>query len=132
MTDVLTPKQRSYCMSRIRGKWTKQEMKVHNWLKGHKIRHEMHPRIDGSPDIILKDSKTAMFINGCFWHKCPKCYIEPKSRKDFWLPKIQKNVERDRKNIKLLKKNGWEVLVFWEHDIKKNFDRAVEEIFKSL
>ena len=58
----LTPDQRSYCMSRIRSKWTKQEIEVHNYLKGHKIRHEMHPKIPGSPDIILKDKKTAIFL----------------------------------------------------------------------
>lgn len=128
MTDVLTPEQRSYCMSRIRSKWTKQEVRVHNWLKGNKIRHKTHPKIDGSPDIILKYSKVAIFIHGCFWHKCPRCYVEPKSRKEFWLPKIEKNVRKDIENKKILEKNGWKVMVLWEHEVKKNFYKCMEKI----
>ena len=89
----LTPEQRSYCMSRIRSKWTKQETKVHNWLKGHKIKHVMHPKICGNPDVILKESNTVIFIHGCFWHKCQKCYKKPKSNREYWFPKIEKNVK---------------------------------------
>ena len=132
MTDVLTPEQRSYCMSRIRSRWTTQEVKVHNWLKGCKIRHKMHPKIDGGPDIILKDSKTAIFIHGCFWHKCPECYREPKSNREFWLPKIDRNVERDAKNKKILEKNGWKVMILWEHEIKKDPDAFVKKFIKKL
>jgi len=132
MADVLTPKQRSYCMSRIRSRWTKQEVRVSNWLKGHKIGHKMHPKIDGNPDIIFKDSKIAVFIHGCFWHKCPECYREPKSNREFWLPKIDRNVERDAENKKILEKNEWKVVVLWEHEIKKNLDVFVEKIIKKL
>ncbi|MFA5333326.1 MAG: very short patch repair endonuclease [Candidatus Nanoarchaeia archaeon] len=115
--DKMTKAQRSYCMSQIRSKWTKPEVKVHNILKGNKIRHKMHPKIEGSPDIILKDRKLAIFIHGCFWHKCPKCYKEPKSNKKYWLPKIERNVERDNLNKKMLKKQGYKSLVIWEHEI---------------
>ena len=132
MTDKLTKEQRSYCMSRIRSKWTKQEVKAHNWLKGHKIKHKMHPKIEGSPDIILREKRVAIFLNGCFWHKCPNCYKEPKSRRKFWVSKIEKNIRRDRQNMAVLKKNEWKVLIFWEHDIKKNFEifaRKIKKVF---
>lgn len=119
-TDNLTKKQRSYCMSKIRSKWTTQEKKVHNCLKAHKIKHKMHPKLQGSPDIVLKDKKIAIFIHGCFWHKCPRCYKEPKSNKGYWLPKIKKNIKRDKKNAKLLKGQGYSIVKIWEHELKKS------------
>ena len=88
----------------------------------------MHPKIAGSPDIILTDKKTAVFLHGCFWHKCPKHYKEPKSNKKYWLPKIEKNVLRDKMNMKLLKNNGWKVVRIWEHEIKKDFDGLIKKI----
>jgi len=118
MTDRMTKEQRSYCMSRIKSKWTKPERLVHDWLKGHKIKHKMHPKIGGSPDILLTDLKTAVFINGCFWHRCPTCYRQPKSNREYWLPKIKRNVEKDNENIKKLKKLGYNVIVIWEHELR--------------
>lgn len=120
MADSHTKKQRSYNMSRIRSSWTAPELLIHNLLKGNKVKHKMHPKIAGSPDLILKDSKTAVFIHGCFWHKCPKCYIEPKTKRSYWLPKIEKNVRRDRDNIKTLEDNGWKVIKIWEHEIRND------------
>lgn len=129
MSDIFSKKKRSEIMSKIRSKWTKQELIVHNYLKGYKIRHNMHPKMKGGPDIILKDRKVAIFIHGCFWHKCPKHYIEPKSKIKFWKNKIKKNVLRDKKNIKLLRKNGWKVSVIWEHDIKnKKFVKKIRDL----
>jgi DNA mismatch endonuclease (patch repair protein) len=119
MTDVFTKEKRSWIMGRIRGKWTKQEKIIHNQLKSLKIKHKMHPKTSGSPDIILTDKKIAVFLQGCFWHKCPKHYKEPKSNRDYWLPKINRNVARDKKNITLLKKKGWKVVKVWEHDLKR-------------
>lgn len=130
-TDNLTKEQRSYCMSRIRSKWTVQEKNIHNFLKGHKIKHKMHPNIEGCPDILLTKTKTTVFLQGCFWHKCPKCYKEPKSRKEYWLPKIEKNRRRDRKNAKLLKSKGFKVLKIWEHEIKKDFDKVLNRLVKN-
>ncbi len=118
MVDTLTKKQRSYCMSRIRSKWTLPERKIHNFLKGWKVKNSMYPKIDGSPDIVLTDKKIAIFIHGCFWHKCSKCFKEPKSKKAYWLPKLEKNVKRDRLNVNILRKNGWKVVKFWEHQKK--------------
>ncbi|TKJ18830.1 MAG: very short patch repair endonuclease [Promethearchaeota archaeon Loki_b32] len=128
MVDTLTKKQRSYCMSRIRGKWTFPERKIHNFLKGWKVKHNMHPKTRGSPDIILTDKKIAIFVHGCFWHKCPRCFKKPKSKKTYWLPKLEKNIKRDRLNTNILKRNGWRVVKFWEHQIKKDFKRNFYKI----
>lgn len=115
-------------MSRIRSKWTKQEKILHNKLKGLKIKHKMHPDIEGHPDMILKKKKVAVFLHGCFWHKCPKCYKEPKTDKKYWLPKIDNNVKRDKRNLKLLRKQGYTAIKLWEHDIKKNFEKVIGRI----
>lgn len=120
MTDVLTKKQRSYNMSRIRSKWTKPEVAVHDALKAHKIGHKMHPDIAGSPDVIIQKYKTAIFINGCFWHRCPKHYRQPKSNVAFWRKKAEDNARRDRRNIAALRRSGWKVIVIWEHGLPRS------------
>lgn len=130
MADNLTKEQRSYCMSRIRSKWTSQEKKIHNYLKGNKVKHKMHPNITGCPDILLIQSKTVIFLHGCFWHKCPRCYKEPKTKREYWIPKIENNVKRDKKNERLLKNEGYNVLKIWEHDIKKSIDSYIIKIKK--
>lgn len=130
MPDTLTKQQRSKCMSLIRSKWTVPERKIHNYLKANKIRHKMHPNLPGKPDILLIRSKTAVFVHGCFWHKCQKCYVGPKSRKLYWIPKIARNVARDRKSTKVLRSQGYDVLIVWGHEIKSNFDKVIEKIKK--
>jgi DNA mismatch endonuclease, patch repair protein len=130
MPDNLTKEQRSKCMSNIRSKWTLQEKKLHNYLKGNKIKHKMHPKLTGNPDILLVNSNTLIFLHGCFWHKCPKCYKQPKTKKKYWIPKIENNVKRDRKNQRLLKKEGYKVIIIWEHEIKMDFGKAFNKIIK--
>ena len=132
MSDNLTKDQRSYCMSRIRSKWTSQERKIHNYLKGNKIKHQMHPNIEGCPDILFKKNKVVLFLHGCFWHKCPRCYKEPKTRKEYWLPKIESNIKRDRKNENRLKKNGYRVLKIWEHETKRDLLYCIKKIKKEI
>lgn len=118
VADKITQKQRSYIMSRIRSKWTEPERIAHAFLKGHKIRHKMHPKLQGSPDIVLKDRKVAIFLHGCFWHGCKRCYKKPKHNRIFWGQKITANKLRDKKNSVLLKSEGWTVFTIWEHEIK--------------
>lgn len=117
MGDNLSKLQRSYCMSKIQSKWTSQEKKVHGLLKAAKIKHKMHPSLPGNPDILIFP-KNVVFVHGCFWHKCSKCYVAPKSQKEYWIPKIEGNVKRDKKNKFVLKKLGFKVVIIWEHDAK--------------
>jgi len=108
-------------MSRIRSKWTLPERKIHNYLKGWKIKHKMHPKMEGNPDIIIKNKKIAIFCHGCFWHQHKNCKyaVKPKSNKNFWLPKLKKNIQRDKKNTIFLKKRGYNIIVLWECEVKK-------------
>lgn len=132
MADTLTKAQRSWTMSRIRSRWTSAEKAVHGFLKGLRIKHRMHPKIEGSPDVLVPDQRKAVFLHGCFWHKCPACYIEPKSRKKYWLPKIERNVRRDKENEKLIRKNGWKIVKIWEHEFKRNKARLPKFLYKKL
>lgn len=97
-------------MSGIRGKWTWHERDAHSILKGNRIRHRMHPKLEGNPDILIKDSDIVVFLDGCFWHGCPRHYRAPKSNQTFWKKKINNNIARDRKNRRNLRRNGYIVI----------------------
>lgn len=89
--------------------------------------------LPGTPDIVLPESRLAVFINGCFWHHCPKCYRGlPKTHTDFWRRKFVRNEERDRRKINELKKLGWDVLVIWEHDINKDPQKLIKMLRRRL
>jgi len=130
LVDNLSKEQRSFTMSRIRSKWTKPELLVHNHLKGWKIRHKMHPKIEGHPDLILLDKLQAVFIHGCFWHKCALCYRPPKSHRDYWQKKITQNIARDKKNVMNLRKKGWKVICIWEHELKQDLEHSLQKILR--
>ena len=115
-------------MSRIRSSGTKAELLLKKELK--KLGFAYQPKLFGKPDFADRKRKIAVFIDGCFWHKCPKCYREPKTRRDFWLPKIEKNVGRDKKVNRELKKKGWNVIRIWEHEVKKNQIKVIRKIKK--
>jgi DNA mismatch endonuclease (patch repair protein) len=129
MTDVLTQDQRKFNMSRIRAKNTGPEVKLRKLLCTKGIRgYRIHYDLPGKPDIVFIKKKVAIFIDGCFWHKCPIDFQEPSTRKEFWMKKINSNVERDAINKKRLQDDGWIVLRFWEHDIRKKPDEVIKEI----
>ena len=123
MADRFAPEKRSEIMSKVRSKWTAPEMFIHNKLKGNKIRHEMHPKLVGSPDMLIIKTKTLVFIDGCFWHGCKEHGSLPKSRLEYWEPKIRGNIKRDSTNRRRLKRMGYNVLRIWEHQAKdSSFD----------
>lgn len=115
--DNLTKEQRSFNMSRIKAEDTKPEMIVRRLLFKSGLRYRLHSgRLPGRPDIVLKKLRTVIFVHGCFWHNhqgCSRGNI-PKSNMSYWLPKINKNKERDRKVISELQNLGWRVIVIWE------------------
>jgi DNA mismatch endonuclease (patch repair protein) len=128
MVDVLTPEQRKYNMSLIRSKNTGPEVKLRKLLWSDGIKgYRIHFKLLGKPDIVFTKKKIAIFVDGCFWHKCPVCFQEPETRKEFWMKKIQSNIERDRRVDEHLKREGWEVIRIWEHEIKKNPDLSVKK-----
>ncbi len=74
----------------------------------------------GKPDFVFPKYRLAIFVDGCFWHGCPRCYKEPKVNTEFWREKIRRNILRDRRTLLLLRKKGWHVMRFWEHSLKKD------------
>lgn len=120
MADFMTSEQRKCCMSRVKGKDTAPELYIRKALWHAGFRYRLKSKLPGKPDIILKKHMVAIFIHGCFWHKhegCPKSKM-PTTRKEFWANKISRNVQRDKRNISELDKNGWRIAVVWECSIK--------------
>lgn len=134
--DVHDKATRSYNMSQIKGKNTKPEMLVRKYLFANGFRYRLNVRtLPGTPDIVLKKYKTAIFINGCFWHGHEGCkyFVWPKTRSDFWKGKITTNIARDKKNIQLLKNSGWNVIIIWECELKKDkIEHTLEALIQEL
>ena len=119
--EPLTPSQRSERMSRIRSRDTKPEMQVRRLVHSMGYRYRLRSKdIPGHPDLVFRSRKKVIFVHGCFWHQhgC-KQYKMPKSKLNFWLPKLRKNVERDKKVQKELRDLGWQSLVIWECQLKE-------------
>jgi len=104
--DNLTKEQRSLD--------TKPELKY----KAENFNLDYHPEVFGNPDFIDWKNKIVVFIDGCFWHKCPKHFIAPKSNRKYWLPKLEKNVLRDNEINLAYKTSGWKVVRIWEHNLR--------------
>lgn len=136
MADVLTPKQRSYNMSRIRGKDTKPEEQVRKYLFSHGFRYRKNDRrLPGKPDIVLPKYKTVIFVNGCFWHKHEGCkyFVWPKSNAEFWKNKITNNILRDEKNYSKLQESGWRVIIIWECELRQsNRENTMKELVQQI
>ena len=136
MADVHTPEQRSYNMSRIRGKNTKPEELVRKYLFSQGFRYRKNDaRLPGKPDIVLPKYKTVIFVNGCFWHAHKGCryFVWPKNNADFWKKKIKSNVVRDIKNHQSLQNLGWKVVVVWECELKgKNRGNTLAQVCEKI
>ncbi|MCC6425860.1 MAG: DNA mismatch endonuclease Vsr [Phycisphaerales bacterium] len=117
MTDRLTEAQRSKNMSRIRSKDTGPEMVVRRLVHAMGFRYRLHVRsLPGKPDLVFPAKHKAVLVHGCFWHshRCKEGRRSPKSRVEYWGPKIARNADRDRQNQRRLRALGWSVLVVWE------------------
>ena len=136
VADVHTPEQRSYNMSRIRGKNTKPEELVRKYLFAQGLRYRKNDaRFPGKPDIVLPKYKTVIFVIGCFWHAHNGCkyFVWPKSNVDFWKKKINGNIQRDLRNNQLLSEQGWNVIVIWECQLKKStFDETMQHLVEQI
>jgi DNA mismatch endonuclease (patch repair protein) len=133
MVDVLTPAQRKLNMSKIKGKDTSPEIKIRKLLFSNGVRgYRINYNLPGKPDIAFPGKRVAVFIDGCFWHKCPIHFQEPDTRKEFWINKINRNVERDKEINRRLEEIGWEVIRVWEHQVRENPDLVVVEIINRL
>lgn len=133
MPDIFTKSKRSEVMSRIRGKGNKStELKLLKLFKEHHINGwRRHQSLAGKPDFVFPNEQLAVFVDGCFWHGCPRCYIKPKQNAKFWREKIGGNVKRDRKVSQLLRAEGWSVCRIWECRLKKP-DSVIRRIRRML
>ena len=159
MTDTMTAEQRHKCMSHIRSRDTKPELKVRRWLWHHGYRYRLNVKsVPGKPDIVMRPYRTAIFVNGCFWHghnvqfstaqiensklknekaadpsatliENSACCKIPQSNRAFWVAKIRRNQERDQRNYQLLQENGWQVIVVWECQLTpKQIEHTMREV----
>lgn len=110
-------------MASIKGKDTRPELTVRRFLHSKGIGYRLHRKeLPGKPDIVMKNRRTVIFVNGCFWHRHQGCKFSynPKSNSEFWQRKFQNNVARDENNYKSLKKLGWKVIIIWECEVKND------------
>jgi len=136
MADVHEPSVRSYNMRKIKGKDTKPEMIVRKYLFSNGYRYRLHDKkLPGKPDIVLKKHNVVIFVHGCFWHKHKNCkyFVIPKTRTDWWLEKINRNVNNDVRHQNELKLLGWRIITIWECQLKpKNRKETLESLLKSI
>ncbi len=134
MADVHSAETRSYNMSCIRSKDTKPEIFLRKILFSHGFRFRVHNKLlPGKPDIVLKKYNTVIFVNGCYWHGHKGCYRIPQTNTEWWVKKIGGNILRDKKNTKLLKVQGWNVLRVYECELKKNkLEKTINRIITNL
>ena len=119
MTDTLSIEQRKERMSRVRAKDTTPEMVVRRLVHGLGYRYRLHVKgLPGKPDLVFPGRRKVILVHGCFWHRHtdPECRLArlPKSRLDFWLPKLEGNRRRDALNREKLERMGWQVMILWE------------------
>lgn len=132
--DNLTEKQRRLCMSHIGSKHTKPEKTVRKILTRLGKKYRLHnKKLPGKPDIVISKDKIAIFINGCFWHQhkgCKKRAV-PKTNIKYWEPKLRRNIEKQKQDIKQLRKKGWKAYIIWECNIK-NESHLIKKLRKIL
>ena len=121
--DTLSAPERSERMSRVRGKDTKPELTVRRLVHAMGYRYRLHRKtLPGKPDLVFPGRRKVIFVHGCFWHRHPdpKCRLArlPKSKREFWVPKLEGNRKRDEKNQSCLSELGWNSLVIWECQIR--------------
>jgi DNA mismatch endonuclease, patch repair protein len=135
VADIFSTKKRSKIMASVQGTETKPEITVRKFLFSKGLRYRKNSKIlPGKPDIVLAKHKTVIFVNGCFWHGHKNCEAStlPKSKVEYWSKKIGSNIERDKRNIRALKRMGWKVIVVWECQIKKMIKESNSKLISSI
>ena len=134
MADTATPQRRSEIMSHIRSKDTSIELMVRRYLFSRGYRYRVNYKaLPGKPDIVFTKKKVAIFIHGCYWHghNCGSRYAHTsQSNLAYWGSKIQRTQQRDQDHIIQLEKEGWNVIVLWECQIKSDFDRTMLKLIE--
>ena len=133
MPDKFNKKTRSAIMSSIRSKNTSLEINFRKLLWENGLgRYRIHYNLPGKPDIVYVSKKIVVFLDGDFWHGYNWKKLGRTPPKEYWQEKIEKNISRAKKYNRNLRKEGWTVLRFWEHEVKKNPERCIKKIKKAL
>lgn len=136
MADKISPKRRSEIMSHIKSKNTSIELMVRRHLFSQGYRYRVnYKELPGKPDIVFTKKKVVIFIHGCFWHghECRSRYAHTsQSNQNYWMPKIQRTIERDKEHETLLKDDGWKVIILWECQIKDHFQTVMKTVTDNL
>jgi len=134
VADNLTKEQRSYAMSHIRSRGNKstEQALIEVMRKAGITGWRRNSRLCGKPDFVFSGFRTVVFVDGCYWHGCPKCCLSSKTNNKYWEPKIQGNAKRDRKNTRELRAAGWKVVRIWEHDLKANPMKCAKRIIAMI
>lgn len=135
MSEKISKKQRSNNMRAIKSKDTSIELKVRKYLWHHGFRYRKNVKgLSGTPDIVIDKYRTVIFINGCFWHHHYNCKYAtiPKSRQDYWMKKINRNVENDIKNTNLLMRMDYKVITVWECEINHAFEDRMKYLIEEI
>jgi DNA mismatch endonuclease (patch repair protein) len=130
MADNMSAAQRSHTMSRIRSRGNQTtERRFVGLLRTAGVRGwRRNATLPGRPDLVFRRERVAVFLDGCFWHGCPRCYASPKSNLEYWGPKVAGNRARDKRIVAQLRSAGWTTLRVWEHAIRRNPTRAVDRL----
>lgn len=135
MYKFKTTRQRSRLMQRIKGAGTSPELDFHNALKAIRVRHSKNNKsLPGKPDIVIPSCKIVIFLDGEFWHgyQWDKKRSKIKANREYWVPKIERNILRDKQSNKKLKAAGWKVLRFWQHQLNKDMSKCIKKIQKLM
>lgn len=135
MPDIFTKAKRSAVMSAIRGKGNKAtELRMMALLRAHGFTGWRRGQaLLGKPDFVFRRERVALFVDGCFWHSCPKHATQPKTRAAWWAAKLARNQARDRTVTRALRKDGWTVLRVWECDLAvKQWPRVARRVGRAL
>ena len=132
MTDTWSSQKRSEVMARIRKTDSSPERILRTYLRRASVRYRTYGNLPGTPDIIIRASKLAVFVHGCFWHGCPHHYRTPQSNVKYWSAKLQRNRARDRTNARRIRALGWRTAVVWECQVNRSPRLVVERLLRRL
>ena len=132
--DTFSQRERSRIMATVRSTGNKStELKLIALLKRERLKGwRRNSPLKGKPDLVYPRQKVVVFIDGCFWHGCPKCYRRPSSRRAYWDLKVKRNRARDVEVSKILKEDGWKVFRVWEHDLNTSPKKIIHRLGKLL
>ena len=133
MADKFSKQKRSEIMSKVRSKDSKIEILLRKelWRNGFRYRKNS-TKYFGKPDIVLPKHKTVIFVDSCFWHSCKKHGSMPQTRREFWENKISRNKARDKEVSRFYKKEGWNIIRIWEHDICLDIEKVTRKILNDI